>query len=78
MEACLFHVTRDAREVLPAGTAFTLRHDGDTWRVPAYAEPAEGRRGDYTLRVMGLLTDLLNLKKTSNAIPATRAVQLVR
>jgi len=78
LEACLFHVTRDPADELPAGVAFTVEHDGATWRVPRYAEPVPGQRGDYTLRVMGLLTELLNLQKTSTAIPSTRAVQLVR
>ena len=78
LEACLFHVTRDPQDEVPAGVAFTIEHDGARWRVPRYAEPVPGRRGDYTLRVMGLLTELLNLQKASSAIPSTRAVQLVR
>ena len=78
-EACLFHITRDPRDDLPSGTAFRMEYNGDTYRVPAFAEPSpDGNRGDYTLRVMALLTDLLNLKKNSSAIPSTRAVQLVR
>ena len=56
-----------------------MEHDGATWQVPAYAEPGpDGAPGDYTVRVLGLLTELLNLKKASVAIPTTRAVQVVR
>jgi hypothetical protein len=79
-EACLFHVTRDPADELPSGTAFSFQHGGETYRVPAFAEPSPdgSRRGDYTMRVMALLTELLNLKKSSAAIPTTRAVQIVR
>ncbi|MFZ4407981.1 MAG: hypothetical protein ACOYOH_11600 [Paracraurococcus sp.] len=79
-EACLFHITRDPDDALPSGTAFSGEHEGQTYRVPAFAEPAPdgSRRGDYTLPVIALVTELLNLKKSSAAIPATRAVQLVR
>jgi hypothetical protein len=78
LEACLFHVTRDPQDEIPAGVAFTVDYDDARWRVPRYAEPVPGRRGDYTLQVMSLLTELLNLQKASSAIPTTRAVQLVR
>ncbi len=79
-EACLFRLSRDPAEHLPAGVAFEVTFDGPAYRVPRFAEPpADGsRRGDYTTQVLALLTELVNLKKASSAIPATRAVQILR
>ncbi|MBK1662017.1 hypothetical protein [Paracraurococcus ruber] len=77
--ACLFRLARQGVDAPPPAVAWTVEHGGATWLVPAFAEPGEdGRPGDYTLRVLALLTELLNLKKSSTAIPSTRAVQVVR
>jgi hypothetical protein len=77
--ACLFRLSRAGVDAPPARIAWTVEHDGATWQVPAYTEPGpEGVLGDYTVRVLGLLTELLNLKKASSAIPTTRAVEVVR
>ncbi|MDO9710785.1 hypothetical protein [Paracraurococcus lichenis] len=78
--ACLLRLPRAGRDAPPARVAWTVEHDGATWLVPAYAEPPEdgAEPGDYSVRVLALLTELLNLKKSSTAIPTTRAVQVVR
>jgi hypothetical protein len=75
-QACLFHL-------LPGeggDGAVTVRHGGLRYHVPPFREPrTEGReRGDYSMRVLALLSDLVNLKKSSSSIPSTRAVQIVR
>jgi hypothetical protein len=48
--------------------------------MPPFRDPGQaGRpRGDYSMRVLALLSDLVNLKKSSSSIPSTRAVQIVR
>lgn len=77
--ACLFRLARAGVDAPPARIAWTVEQDGVTWQVPAYTEPGpDGALGDYTVRVLSLLTELLNLKKASSAIPTTRAVQVVR
>lgn len=78
-EVCTFRLARPG-EVLPTGTAFELEYGSATWRVPRFAEPAPdgSRRGDYTTQVLALLTELVNLKKASDAIPSTRAVRVLR
>jgi hypothetical protein len=79
-EACLFRLARGRNEELPAGVALVLDHDGVRYRVPRFAEPAPNgsQRGDYTTQVLALLTELMNLKKASSAIPSTRAVRILR
>jgi hypothetical protein len=77
--ACLFRLIRAGHDAPPARIAWTVERDDETWQVPAYAEPGpDGMYGDYTVRTLALLTELLNLKKSSAAIPSTRAVQVVR
>lgn len=74
--ACLFQLLPGEG---PPG-AVTLRHDGARYHVPPFREPGEGGEtvGDYSMRVLALLSDLVNLKKSSSSIPSTRAVQIVR
>ncbi|MCK8784085.1 hypothetical protein M0638_06795 [Roseomonas sp. NAR14] len=75
--ACLFRLARGG-DATPA--AFRVAYDGAEYAVPRHAEPAAdgATRGDHSLQVLALLTELLNLKKSSAAIPTTRAVQIVR
>ena len=73
--ACLFQLLPGEG---PAG-AVTVEHAGLHFHVPAFREPGEGGNvGDYSMRVLALLSDLVNLKKSSSSIPSTRAVQIVR
>jgi hypothetical protein len=78
--ACLFDLRRAGRPLPPVSPAFRLAHRGEDYVVPGNLEPSADslRRGDYTLRVLALLTQLINIKKASNSLPTTRAVQLVR
>ncbi len=75
-ESCLF-------QLLPGSGgqgAVTVEYEGRPYHVPPYREPGVGGRamGDYSMRVLALLSDLVNLKKSSTSIPSTRAVQIVR
>ncbi len=73
--ACLFQLLPGEG---PDG-AVTVEHAGRRFHVPAFREPGEGGAvGDYSMRVLTLLSDLVNLKKSSSSIPSTRAVQIVR
>ncbi len=78
-EVCVFRLVRRG-EAVPTGLAFEVDYDGKPWQVPRFAEavPDGSRRGDYTTQVLALLTELVNLKKASSAIPSTRAVQILR
>ncbi len=78
-EVCTFRLARRG-EAMPTGIAFEVEYDGKPWQVPRFAEaaPDGSRRGDYTTQVLALLTELVNLKKASSAIPSTRAVQVLR
>ena len=79
-ETCMFRLSRDPNDQLPAGVAFEVAYDNKVWRVPRFAEPRPdgSARGDYTTQVLALLTELVNLKKAGSAIPSTRAVQILR
>jgi hypothetical protein len=57
-----------------------VEYGGRPYHVPPYREPGTGGQamGDYSMRVLALLSDLVNLKKSSSSIPSTRAVQIVR
>ncbi len=74
--ACLFQLLPGEG---PDG-AVTVEHAGRPWHVPAFREPGQGDQpmGDYSMRVLALVSDLVNLKKSSSSIPSTRAVQIVR
>ena len=78
-EVCTFRLVRPG-EAVPTGVAFEIDYADMHWRVPRFAEaaPDGSRRGDYTTQVLALLTELVNLKKASSAIPSTRAVQILR
>ncbi len=75
-QSCLFQLVPGRGD---AGSV-TVEHAGRPWHVPPFRDPGQGGRprGDYSMRVLALLSDLVNLKKSSTAIPATRAVQVVR
>ncbi len=79
-EACLFRLVRNPAAAVPSGTALEVTYGGTRYRVPRFAEPrADGsERGDYTTQVLALLTELVNLQKSSSAIPSTRAVRVLR
>jgi hypothetical protein len=78
-EVCTFRLARPG-EAVPTGVAFEIDYADMHWQVPRFAEaaPDGSRRGDYTTQVLALLTELVNLKKASSAIPSTRAVQILR
>jgi hypothetical protein len=75
-QSCLFQL------LLGSGGegAVTVEYGGRPYHVPPYREPGTGGQamGDYSMRVLALLSDLVNLKKSSSSIPSTRAVQIVR
>ncbi len=75
-QSCLFQLLPGEG---PEG-AVTFSHHGRPFHVPPFREPSpDGReRGNYSMRVLALLSDLVNLKKSSTSIPSTRAVQIVR
>jgi len=75
-QSCLFQLVPG-----PGGDgAVTVEQAGRPWHVPPFRDPGQPGRplGDYSMRVLALLSDLVNLKKSSTAIPSTRAVQIVR
>ena len=75
-QSCLFQLLPGSGE----DGAVTVEYGGKPYHVPPYREPGVGgqARGDYSMRVLALLSDLVNLKKSSSSIPSTRAVQIVR
>ena len=75
-QSCLFQLVPGRG----GADSVTVEHAGLPWHVPPFRDPGQGgrARGDYSMRVLALLSDLVNLKKSSTAIPATRAVQVVR
>jgi hypothetical protein len=72
--ACLFQLLPGAG---PAA-AVTVEYGGRPFQVPAFREATATEEGDYSMRVLALVADLVNLKKSSSSIPSTRAVQIVR
>jgi hypothetical protein len=74
--ACLFQLLAGKG---PVG-AVTVEYEGETFHLPPFREPGEGGQveGDHSMRILSLLSDLVNLKKSSSSIPSTRAVQIVR
>ena len=73
--ACLFQILPEADVQQPA---LRLTHDGVAYAVPRFREATTAEAGDYSVLLLALVNDLINLKKASSAIPTTRAVQLVR
>jgi len=73
--ACLFQMLPAAEVDRPA---LRLDHDGVAYAVPRFREATDTVQGDYSVLLLALVNDLINLKKSSSAIPTTRAVQLVR
>ncbi len=77
--ACLFQLYPEGATP-PGGAAFSIDYEGARYQVARFREPGlqPGELGDYSVMLLALLSDLVNLKKSSAAIPSTRAVQLVR
>ncbi len=75
-KSCLFQLLPGSGET----GAVTVEYGGRPYHVPPYREPGAGGQamGDYSMRVLALVADLVNLKKSSTSIPSTRAVQIVR
>ena len=74
-QSCLF-------QLLPAAqvpdAALRVTYAGENLAVPRFRQQNLNRPGDYSVLVLALVTDLINLRKSSSFIPTTRAVQIVR
>lgn len=65
---------------VPQNAAFPVRYRGQDYFIGPYngaaADEYGNYRGDYTLKILTLLNELMNLNKVAKDIPTTRTVQV--